>query len=54
MEAKNPLLNLKNPEKLALTPHIAWASIEARQTLLKEIAHNIEAFLNGSRRNAVN
>jgi lactate dehydrogenase-like 2-hydroxyacid dehydrogenase len=54
MDAKNPLLNLKNPERLVLTPHIAWTSIEARQTLLKEIAHNIEAFLNGSRRNVVN
>jgi lactate dehydrogenase-like 2-hydroxyacid dehydrogenase len=31
MDAKNPLLNLKNPERLVLTPHIAWTSIEARQ-----------------------
>ncbi len=38
LETKNPLLNIKNPERLVLTPHIAWASIEARQTLLKEIA----------------
>ena len=42
---KSPLLNIKNREKLVLTPHIAWASVEARQTLLKEVAHNIEAFL---------
>jgi lactate dehydrogenase-like 2-hydroxyacid dehydrogenase len=54
LEAKSPLLNIKNREKLVLTPHIAWASVEARQTLLKEVAHNIEAFLSGRRRNPVN
>jgi lactate dehydrogenase-like 2-hydroxyacid dehydrogenase len=54
LEAKSPLLNIKNREKLVLTPHIAWASVEARQTLLKEVAHNIEAFLSGRWRNAVN
>lgn len=54
MEDSNPLLRVKNRERLVLTPHIAWASIEARQTLLKEIAHNIEAFLSGSSRNVVN
>ncbi|NLO20769.1 MAG: D-2-hydroxyacid dehydrogenase [Syntrophomonadaceae bacterium] len=49
----NPLLKVRNQNRLVLTPHIAWASTEARQTLLQEIAHNIEAFLKGSRRNVV-
>lgn len=53
MEASNPLLKLKNQDRLVLTPHIAWASIEARQTLLQEIAHNIEAFMSCRSRNVV-
>ncbi len=49
----NPLLKIKNPEKLLITPHIAWTSIEARKRLVEEIAKNIEAFLNGAIRNRV-
>jgi len=40
----NPLLNVKHPEKLVLTPHIAWASIEARKRLIHGIADNIITF----------
>ncbi|KUG02641.1 d-3-phosphoglycerate dehydrogenase [hydrocarbon metagenome] len=54
LEDINPLLHIKNRDRLIVTPHIAWASIEARQTLLKEIVQNIEAFLNGISRNVVN
>ncbi len=49
----NPLLKVKNREKLLITPHIAWTSIEARNRLVKEIAENIRAFLKGERRNRV-
>ena len=42
---KNPLLSIKNPERLLITPHIAWASVEARHKLLKGIVKNIEEFL---------
>jgi len=49
----NPLLKIKNQEKILITPHIAWTSIEARQKLINEISKNIEAFLNGSIRNRV-
>ncbi|RMD46806.1 MAG: D-2-hydroxyacid dehydrogenase [Aquificota bacterium] len=49
----NPLLNIKNKEKILITPHIAWTSIEARKRLVEEIAENIKAFLNGERRNRV-
>lgn len=48
----NPLLNYKS-EKLIVTPHVAWASRAARQRLVGEIAHNIEAFRQGSVRNRV-
>jgi len=50
-----PLRNhalLKAPNFL-LTPHIAWASREARVRLIREIARNIQAFLKGKRRNRV-
>ncbi len=41
----NPLLNIKNKEQLVLTPHIGWASIEARIRLIKMVAENIENFI---------
>jgi len=41
----NPLLRAKN---LTLTPHIAWAAIEARQRLMAITAENIRAFQSGS------
>lgn len=43
---------LKAPNFL-LTPHIAWASREARLRLVREISLNIRAFLKGKRRNRV-
>ena len=41
----NPLLNVKNKDRLILTPHIAWASVEARNRLMKMVAKNIEEFI---------
>ncbi len=41
----NPLMKVKHQERLVITPHIAWASIEARQKLLEGIVKNIEEFL---------
>jgi glycerate dehydrogenase len=49
----NPLLGADIPN-LIVTPHIAWASREARQRLVNEVAANIEAFLQGLVRNVVN
>ena len=43
----SPLLKLKHPERLLITPHIAWASREARGRLLQGIVKNIEEFVNG-------
>jgi len=47
IEEVNPLMHIKHQERLFITPHIAWASIEARRKLLAGIVHNIEEFLKG-------
>lgn len=41
LPADNPLLHTRHPEKLSLTPHTAWASVEARNRLVEAIARNI-------------
>lgn len=53
MPAGSPLLEIQDSRKLLLTPHIAWASIEARQKLVQELILNLEAFLRGEKRNRV-
>lgn len=49
--ADHPLLGLDN---CLITPHIAWASVEARTKLLAETVKNVKAFINGEARNVVN
>lgn len=39
--ADHPLLHTKHQDRLSLAPHIAWASIEARERLIQSIADNI-------------
>ena len=46
----NPLLTAKN---CVITPHIAWASKDARSRLIRIAADNITAFVNGSVQNNV-
>ncbi len=41
INADNPLLKINNKYKLLMTPHIGWASVEARKTLIEKIAENI-------------
>ena len=41
----NPLLRVKNKQRLLLTPHIGWASIEARTKLISLVASNIKEFI---------
>jgi glycerate dehydrogenase len=48
----NPLLDLDLPNFI-LTPHVAWSSREAMQTLADQLVDNIEAFVAGSPRNVV-
>ena len=50
-DENNPLLKC---EKCIITPHIAWASLEARTRLMNIFEGNIKAFLDGKPRNVVN
>lgn len=48
--ADNPLLKAKN---CLVTPHIGWATVEARRRLILAVASNIQAFLDGRPVNVV-
>jgi glycerate dehydrogenase len=48
----DPLLDYAG-DNLILTPHIAWATNEARQAAVDQLAANIAAFLDGRERNRV-
>jgi glycerate dehydrogenase len=48
----NPLLDLDLPNFI-LTPHVAWASDAAMQTLADQLIANMEAFVAGEERNRV-
>ena len=45
MAKENPLRIIKDSKRLMITPHIAWASVEARTRLMKIIEGQIEEFL---------
>ena len=51
IENGNPLLQAPN---LLITPHMAWATVEARKRLMGMTADNIKAFQDGSPINLVN
>lgn len=44
MSAANPLLKIKDSKRLLITPHIAWASVEARTKLMNIILEQIKDF----------
>ncbi|WP_312123058.1 D-2-hydroxyacid dehydrogenase [Kosakonia cowanii] len=48
--ADNPLLNAKN---CIITPHIAWASVDARGRILTTTVENVQAFIHGVPQNRV-
>jgi glycerate dehydrogenase len=48
---ESPLLNAKN---CIITPHIAWATHEARERLMSTVAENLAAFQQGHPQNVVN
>ena len=50
-KADNPLLKTKNAY---ITPHIAWATLEARQRLIQVATDNVRAFLTAHPQNVVN
>ena len=49
--ADNPLLSARN---CYITPHIAWATADARRRLMEIAVENVKAFINGHPQNVVN
>lgn len=49
----NPLLQIQDSTKLVITPHIGWATVEARTRVIEEVYLNIESFMKGEKRNIV-
>ena len=48
------IYSIQDMDKVILTPHIAWGSVEARQRCVDEVYKNIVAFIKGEDRNIVN
>ena len=53
MPIDNPLLKLKDSSKIVITPHVAWATSEARQRCVDVVTENIKAFMRGEEKNVV-
>ena len=53
MVPDSPLLEFQDSSRLLITPHMAWASLEARTRVVTETCKNIEAFLAEEPRNVV-
>jgi glycerate dehydrogenase len=45
MNPKSPFLRIKDSKRLLITPHIAWASVEARTRLMDIIFNQIKEFI---------
>ena len=50
MKVDNPLLTAPN---ICITPHLAWASVEARTRLIQVVADNLKAYFDGTPQNVV-
>ena len=44
----HPYMQVKNRDRLLLTPHMAWASVESRTRLMDGVYENIQEFVSGS------
>lgn len=49
----NPLGKFQDSNRLIITPHLAWASVEARERCVSLTYDNIQAFINGEQKNRV-
>ncbi|MDG3087869.1 D-2-hydroxyacid dehydrogenase [Vibrio hannami] len=49
-QADNPLLKADN---CVITPHIAWATLDARMRIMNMVADNVKSFINGKPQNTV-
>jgi len=45
IKSNHPYMKIKDKEKVILTPHIGWASIEARKVLVDKLAENIKSVI---------
>ncbi len=54
LTAENPLGWITDSNKLIITPHLAWASVEARTRCVQGVYENIRTFQQGELRNVVN
>ena len=52
LSINNRLNEVEHKERLLITPHIAWTSIEARKKLLQGIVENIQTFLQNNIRDS--
>ena len=46
MSPDNPLLSIKDSNRLIITPHIAWASVEARTKMIHVVYNQIKEWSN--------
>ncbi|MCQ2543535.1 MAG: hydroxyacid dehydrogenase [Lachnospiraceae bacterium] len=54
LQLSNPLSKIKDSNKLIITPHLAWGSVEARQRCVDYAYDNMKAFIEGKPTNVVN
>lgn len=52
-EPDDPLLRIQDSTKLVITPHMAWATCEARRRCADEVYENIVSWMKGKERNIV-
>lgn len=50
----HPFYEIREDDRVCLTPHLAWGAYEARERCIREIVMNIKAFQEGKPRNKVN
>lgn len=54
LPADDGLLRIQDSGRLIITPHLAWASVEARERCVQGVYENIRAYLRGESHNVVN